>query len=76
MPDDGEKFKIKVENTSKRFRIFVYTNVKVAKLVYECGWHGGEFEHSGAWHIVMGPYHSIDGDHFRVYELVPRSEAV
>lgn len=66
-------FKLKVENTAKRFRVRVILGEAE---VYECGWQGGEFEHEGKWYAVMGPYNGLDGDRFRLYELVPATEPV
>lgn len=63
--------KLKIENTTKRFRVHVFNG---ADQVFECGWHGGEFIYAGEKYAVYGPYHGLDGDLFRVYKLVPVTE--
>lgn len=67
------KFTIKVINSEKQFRIKIYQN---KKLIHSCGWHGGEFEYQGVWYMILGPYHGLTGDKFRVYKLEPVSEIV
>ncbi len=64
--------KLKITNTDKVFRVVVVDAKE--KEIYSCGWQGGEFAYKSEWYGVFGPYHSLDGDKFRVYKLVPVTE--
>ena len=65
------KFQIKITNESSKFQVDVYDG---KKKIYTSGWKGGEFQYKNKWYGIFGPYHSLDGDKFRVYELVPVSD--
>ena len=69
-------FKIKVTNTEALFRMHIM--LKDGTEVYSCNRRGGEFRYKGKRYAVLAPFYDhmgLEEHRFRVYELVPVSEA-